>query len=123
MGLKQIAPTPEALEILRTIWNTAVARTMILSVALVAATVPFTLLMQWMDVNKVVKEKELASSRSTRDLLRAAEDGGLHSDAVSMRSFETGCSSSQEKNKQTPPPSARGEEVLKWQWVDGEWVV
>lgn len=64
-----LTTSPEALAIIRSIWNTAVSRTMILSVALVAASVPFTFGMEWLNAKKVAESrKNLAAQLEKRTL-------------------------------------------------------
>ena len=65
-NLPAVAPTPELLSILRTIWNTAIVRTMILSTALVGAAVPFTLGMEWLNAKKIAQEREARASDMVR---------------------------------------------------------
>jgi len=69
--LPQVAPSPEALIFLRMVWNTAIRNTMILSVSLVALSLPFTLGMEWLNTIKI------ASSRN----LQTTAHGGHHSEA------------------------------------------
>lgn len=57
-NLPALVKSSSALAILRSIWNSAVSRTMILSVALVAASVPFTLGMEWLNAKKVAASRE-----------------------------------------------------------------
>ena len=82
-NLQAVAPVPEVLTILRSIRNTAVSRTMILSTALVAASVPFTFGMEWLNAKKVADErKRLAGveKRSGRGGTRG--DGTRESETV-----------------------------------------
>ncbi|PYI05540.1 MFS general substrate transporter [Aspergillus sclerotiicarbonarius CBS 121057] len=58
-NLKSLAPTVADLALLREIWNHGISRTMILSVALVAAAVPFTLGMEWLNSKQVAREREV----------------------------------------------------------------
>lgn len=65
-NLASSSTSPEALASLRLIWNTAVSRTMILSVSLVAASVPFTLGMEWLNAKKVAEtRKQSAESQAS----------------------------------------------------------
>ena|SRR5580700_10152040 len=74
-NLPSLAPTPEALDILRSVWNTAISRTMILSVALVAPAVPFTICMEWLNAKKVA-------------LARLAAEGQLKQERIEMAAKE-----------------------------------
>ena len=69
-NLRALATSPEAYASLRSIWNTAVSRTMILSVALVAASVPCTLGMEWLNARKVADSRQRLeeSELTTRDV-------------------------------------------------------
>ena len=60
LNLARVAKSPTDLSILRLVWNTAVSRTMILSVALVAASIPFTLGMEWLNAKKVAEARKHA---------------------------------------------------------------
>lgn len=65
-NLKVVANSQEALTSLRLIWNVAVSRTMILSVALVAASVPFTFGMEWLNARKIAdSRKQSAEAEAT----------------------------------------------------------
>lgn len=72
-NLQLLVATPEALKILRLIWNTAISRTMILSVALVAASVPFTLGMEWLNAKKVAEERKTGTGTQSVEM---REDNG-----------------------------------------------
>lgn len=52
-GLLNLVSNPVQLYLLRNIWNEAIRRSMILSVALVGASVPFTLGMEWLNAKRV----------------------------------------------------------------------
>lgn len=52
-GLTSLELSSEALQILQEIWNTAIVKTMVLSTAVVAAAVPFTFAMEWLNANRV----------------------------------------------------------------------
>lgn len=56
--LRSLGLPKEELAILEEIWNMAISRTMILATAVVGAAVPFTLAMEWLNANRVAKEKE-----------------------------------------------------------------
>lgn len=58
----------EEMTVLRDIWNTAIVRTMILATAFVAAALPFTLSMEWLNV------KTEAETRREASALRAQEN-------------------------------------------------
>ncbi|RAL08035.1 MDR family MFS transporter [Aspergillus homomorphus CBS 101889] len=62
-NLRILAPTAADLELLREIWNQGIARTMILSAALVAAAVPFTLGMEWLNAKRVARAREAQEKR------------------------------------------------------------
>lgn len=68
-----LANSPEALAMQRSIWNTALSRIMILSVASVAASVPFTLGMEWLNAKKV--------SESRKNLVAESEKGTAKDEA------------------------------------------
>lgn len=71
-----LTTSPEALATLRSIWNTAVSRTMILSVALVAASVPFTFGMEWLNAKKVAESRKKLAAQLEKGTV---EDGeGIH---------------------------------------------
>ena len=60
-NLRALSTSPEALAKLRLIWNVATVRTMILSVALVGASIPFTLCMEWINAKKVADSRKQGS--------------------------------------------------------------
>ncbi|KAF2235510.1 MFS general substrate transporter [Viridothelium virens] len=66
LGLEKIASTPHVLFELRDIWNTAVTRTMILSLSTVCAAVPFALGMEWLNSQKIAEGRK-ASEQQTGD--------------------------------------------------------
>ncbi|KAI1471099.1 MFS general substrate transporter [Daldinia caldariorum] len=66
-NLAAITTTPEDLAVLQDIWNTAVARTMILGTVVVGATVPFTLGMGWLNSVKVAEERKKASVTGNKE--------------------------------------------------------
>lgn len=68
-NLSAVATSPETLAALQLIWNTAVSRTMILSVTLVAASVPFTLGMEWLNAKTVAASRKQSAEMemSTRE--------------------------------------------------------
>lgn len=66
-NLPAIAPTPEALDILRQIWNAGIRRGMMLSVAFVGAAVPFTLAMEWLNAKQVALARQEAERQSTQE--------------------------------------------------------
>ncbi|KAM4054661.1 major facilitator superfamily protein [Hirsutella rhossiliensis] len=67
-NMPALGPTPEALEVLREIWNTAIARTMILATVLLGATVPFTLGMEWLNAVRVAKQRKAAEADRDRGM-------------------------------------------------------
>lgn len=73
--LKALAPTPAALKILREIWNKGIQRNMILSVALIAAAVPFTLGMEWLNSKMVAREIQAKEEGERKQC--AAEKGEI----------------------------------------------
>ncbi|KAI7782175.1 hypothetical protein LA080_013719 [Diaporthe eres] len=76
-NLDAIASDPRELAVLRNIWNSAVARTMILAVAVVAASVPFTLGMEWLNSIKVAAQRrEAAAVKEDEPLETATHDVG-----------------------------------------------
>ncbi|KAI1074868.1 MFS general substrate transporter [Whalleya microplaca] len=66
-NLPKLAPTPEALTVLKEIWNIAVARTMILGATVVGAAVPFTMGMEWLNAVKVAEERKKATESERQD--------------------------------------------------------
>lgn len=76
-NLDAITSGPGELAVLRDIWNSAVTRTMILAVAVVAASVPFTLGMEWLNSIKVAAQRrEAAAVEIDEPLGAAAHDVG-----------------------------------------------
>ncbi|KAJ5738157.1 MFS general substrate transporter [Penicillium malachiteum] len=57
--LPSLAKSPAELATLREMWNKGIQRTMMLSVALVAAGVPFALGMEWLNAKKVAQKRQL----------------------------------------------------------------
>ena len=72
--LSEIASTPEALAIIRDIWNTAIARTMILCVAVVGASIPFTLGMEWLNSIRASEERKKASESQQQEKVKEERD-------------------------------------------------
>ncbi|RYP77925.1 hypothetical protein DL769_003298 [Monosporascus sp. CRB-8-3] len=66
-NLPRIASTPEALTILREIWNSAVTRAMILGAAVMGATIPFTMGMEWLNSVRVAEERKKASEAEKQE--------------------------------------------------------
>lgn len=60
-NLIAISSSPDILSLLRMIWNTAIARTMILSVSLVGCSIPFTLGMEWLNAKKIANDRKKES--------------------------------------------------------------
>ncbi|KAI1287578.1 MFS general substrate transporter [Xylaria venustula] len=56
-NLATLANNADELKILRDIWNTAIAHTMILGTALAGATLPFTVGMDWLNAKRVAAER------------------------------------------------------------------
>ncbi|KAL9012108.1 MAG: hypothetical protein Q9173_003107 [Seirophora scorigena] len=56
------AGSAEALHGLRQVWSIAIDRTMLLSVSLVAASVPFTLAMEWVNATEIARQRKEAAS-------------------------------------------------------------
>jgi hypothetical protein len=69
-NLKALAPTAADLAFLRDIWNEGISRTMILSVALVAAAVPFTLGMEWLDAKRVARDRQAEEEEGQREIVK-----------------------------------------------------
>jgi len=105
-NLPALAPTPEALDILRLIWNTGISRTMILSVALVAAAVPFTLAMEWLNAKKVALARESAEEgqhAEEEDMIETvATKGARDLVSVSEETVTTDTTKSDMKKHQDP---------------------
>lgn len=57
INLPLVTDTPSVLQALRGIWNLAISRTMIVSLAMVCAAVPFSCGMEWLNA------KEIAATR------------------------------------------------------------
>ncbi|KAF2837772.1 MFS general substrate transporter [Patellaria atrata CBS 101060] len=71
--LDLVASSEEILHVLRSIWSIAISRTMILSVALVGAAVPFTLGMEWLNAKKISEARKREEEDIERER-RAAEE-------------------------------------------------
>ncbi|KAI7780662.1 hypothetical protein LA080_015821 [Diaporthe eres] len=69
--LEAIATNPTDLALLRAVWNTSITRTMILSTAVVGASIPFTMGMEWLNAVKISQERNKAS-----ELLRQEKGDG-----------------------------------------------
>ncbi|KAG6361379.1 hypothetical protein INS49_009606 [Diaporthe citri] len=67
-NLSSLRLSIEDMTIVRDIWNTAIVRTMILATAFIAAALPFTLSMEWLNV------KTEAETRRQAGALRAQEN-------------------------------------------------
>lgn len=72
-SLQHITEDPKALGILRSIWNLAVSRTLLLSLAAVCATVPFTIGMQWLNAKRVSDARSKSDAEN-----QTAVGGGIH---------------------------------------------
>ncbi|MCJ1432522.1 hypothetical protein MMC27_001879 [Xylographa pallens] len=57
-NLPQLTNSPEVLVILRGIWNLAITRTMIMSLAMVCAAIPCTMGMEWLNTLRVAASKK-----------------------------------------------------------------
>jgi hypothetical protein len=66
-GLRSLSLSPSQLAVLVGIWNEATKRTMIFSVSLVAASLPFTLGMEWLNARKVAAAKDAEREEETRE--------------------------------------------------------
>ncbi|KAJ5733723.1 MFS general substrate transporter, partial [Penicillium malachiteum] len=93
-NLESLVSTRVALTILREIWNDGIQRNMYLAVSLIAAAVPFTLCMQWLNSKKVARQiqakeementecetqkKSVLIEGSEVSSMKEAEDSDLH---------------------------------------------
>lgn len=59
--LEAIATNAKDLALLRDVWNTSITRTMILSAAVVGASIPFTMGMEWLNAVKISQERNKAT--------------------------------------------------------------
>ena len=74
VNLSAVAKSPDAALVLRSIWNTAIVRTMYLSVALTGASIPFTIGMEWLNAKTVAKErKERVADKMDASQVREVE--------------------------------------------------
>ncbi|KAI0513194.1 MFS general substrate transporter [Xylaria bambusicola] len=74
-NLAALVTGPQELIILRNVWNTAIARTLILGTALAGASLPFTLGMEWLNANKVAAERgNAAEADSSEETKQQAAD-------------------------------------------------
>jgi len=69
-GLRLLGLSPSKLAVLVGIWNQAIRRVMILSTSLVAASLPFTLGMEWLSATKIAAARE-----AEREALATRESG------------------------------------------------
>ncbi|KAL9122059.1 MAG: hypothetical protein Q9187_001384 [Circinaria calcarea] len=79
-NLSEFATSAAALNTLRLIWNTAVNRTLLLSLATVCAAIPFTLGMEWLNAKAIAKsrkelEENLQSEKIDADTEPISENG------------------------------------------------
>ena len=66
--LSEAAMAPKDLDTMRSIWNTAVVRTMFLALAMVCMAIPCTLCMEWLDARKVAdKRKAMLNDRELEE--------------------------------------------------------
>lgn len=56
--LSEAAMAPNDLDMMRSIWNTAVVRTMFLALAMACMAIPCTLCMEWLNAKKVADERK-----------------------------------------------------------------
>ena len=84
VNLLAVAPSSAALEILRSLWNLAISRTMIFSYAAVTAAIPFTLGMEWLNAKKISAERKEAAER----LKLASQSSSNYSEESLARSEE-----------------------------------
>lgn len=66
-GLSQLVSSPADLAILKSIWNVAISRTMILAAVVIACSVPFTIGMEWLNVKKVAEAQKLQAASGHED--------------------------------------------------------
>ena len=64
--LSEAAMAPKDLDIMRSIWNTAVVRTMFLALAMACMAIPCTLCMEWLNARKVADKRK--ATLDNRDL-------------------------------------------------------
>lgn len=62
-GLPAVAPSLIALNSLRSIWNTAISRAMIFSLAMACMALPFTLGMEWLNAKRATTTSEDVANR------------------------------------------------------------
>jgi hypothetical protein len=84
-GLHKIAPTPEAEQILKALWNKAVVRTMYLAVAFTASSIPFAASIEWLNANHVAKQRRDAPETVAQG--KAEEDGERKDGNVEVQSI------------------------------------
>lgn len=72
IGLPGIVSSPVELLNLRAVWNTAISRVMILSLAMVCAALPITLGMEWLNAKKIASAR-----KADRSLTHAGNDTEL----------------------------------------------
>ncbi|ROW18055.1 hypothetical protein VPNG_00330 [Cytospora leucostoma] len=76
VGVSDLAPlhlNTADLTILRDIWNTAIARTMLLCTAFIGTTLPFTLGMEWLNTKKEAEARRQASALEAQGNAQDAE--------------------------------------------------
>lgn len=67
-GQSSLTTSQDELYILREIWSTAISRAMILCVALLAISVPFTLGMEWLNAKRVAAARaQISEDENTKE--------------------------------------------------------
>ena len=79
-NLPEISQSTAILDVLRGIWNLAISRTMIVSLAGVCAAVPFTVAMEWLNAKKVAASKRRVNETSRQG--KAEEEASKHFDRM-----------------------------------------
>lgn len=91
IGLPGIASSPNELVNLRIIWNTAISRVMIFSLAMVCAALPVTIGMEWLNAKKIASarkaDQDPAHAQDDTDLNAAKDKGEI---GTSLNDLERG---------------------------------
>lgn len=58
LNLQTVSSSPAVVAFLRSIWNTAISRTMIFSLAMLCGAIPFTLAMEWLNAKRIAEERK-----------------------------------------------------------------
>ncbi|KAI9878025.1 MAG: hypothetical protein M1830_002145 [Pleopsidium flavum] len=94
INLPGIAPSPAALDSLRSIWNTAISRAMIFSLAMLCAAVPFTLGMEWLNAKNIASGRKASAekpdSKDTEEGLETNQPKASAGSVTEMRDVEKG---------------------------------